>query len=49
MKVLITGSSGLIGSEAFAYYDNQGHTVIGIDNNMRAQFFGPARDTIWYL
>lgn len=49
MKVLTTGSSGLIGSEAVAWYDGQGHTVVGIDNNMRAQFFGPAGDTTWNL
>jgi CDP-paratose 2-epimerase len=49
MKVLVTGSSGLIGSEAVKYYDDQGHIVVGIDNNMRAKFFGPAGDTIWNL
>ena len=43
--VLITGSSGLIGSEAVAYYARQGCEVHGIDNNMRAQFFGPGGDT----
>ena len=32
MKVLVTGSSGLIGSEAVVYYDRGEHTVIGIDN-----------------
>ena len=37
MKILITGSSGLIGSEAVTYYDQQGHTVIGVDNNMRRE------------
>ena len=49
MKVLITGSSGLIGSEAVRYYDALGHQVIGIDNNMRALFFGPSGDTTWNL
>ena len=49
MKVLVTGSSGLIGSESVQYYDGQGHAVVGIDNNMRAQFFGPAGDTTWNL
>jgi len=49
MKVLVTGSSGLIGSEAVEYYDNQGHTVFGVDNNMRATFFGPKGDTTWNL
>lgn len=49
MKVLITGSSGLIGSEAVEYYDRAGHQVIGIDNNMRAKFFGVQGDTLWNL
>jgi CDP-paratose 2-epimerase len=49
MKVLVTGSSGLIGSEAVEYYDQAGHQVIGIDNNMRAEFFGPQGDTLWNL
>ena len=47
MKVLITGSGGLIGSEAVAYYGGQGHTVIGVDNNMRRMFFGPQGDVTW--
>ena len=41
-SVLVTGSSGLIGSEAVAYFDRQGHSVLGIDNNMRRSFFGPS-------
>lgn len=45
MRVLITGSSGLIGSEAVRHYDAQGHEVTGIDNNMRRQFFGSQGDT----
>lgn len=49
MKVLVTGSSGLIGSEAVLQYDSQGHTVVGIDNNQRAEFFGPKGDTTWNL
>lgn len=49
MKILITGSSGLIGSEAVAYFDSQGHQVLGIDNNMRMDFFGPRGDTAWNL
>lgn len=47
--VIITGSSGLIGSEAVAYYDAKGYSVIGIDNNMRQEFFGPKGDTSWNL
>lgn len=49
MKVLVTGSSGLIGSEAVEFYDKQGHEVTGIDNNMRAELFGPDGDTTWNL
>ncbi len=49
MKVLVTGSSGLIGSEAVEHFDRQGHDVFGVDNNMRRVFFGPAGDTLWNL
>jgi CDP-paratose 2-epimerase len=49
MNILVTGSSGLIGSEAVAYFDALGHQVFGIDNNMRASFFGPEGDTTWNL
>jgi len=49
LKVLVTGSSGLIGSEAVAFYDGAGHDVTGVDNNMRAEFFGTAGDTTWNL
>ncbi|RNC80352.1 MAG: NAD-dependent epimerase/dehydratase family protein [Phycisphaera sp.] len=46
MRVLVTGSSGLIGSEAVTFFDNMGFEVSGIDNNMRATFFGPKGDTL---
>lgn len=49
MKVLITGSNGLIGSEAVEYYDRMGFRVFGVDNNMRREFFGPQGDTMWNL
>src|SRR5258705_2250439 len=49
MRVLVTGSSGLIGSEAVEHFDRQGHEVFGVDNNMRRVFFGPAGDTLWNL
>jgi CDP-paratose 2-epimerase len=49
MKVLVTGSSGLIGSETVEHFDQQGHDVFGLDNNMRREFFGPAGDTTWNL
>jgi len=47
MRVLVTGSSGLIGSEAVVFFDNLGFDVTGVDNNMRADFFGPKGDTTW--
>ncbi|MCH8033724.1 MAG: NAD-dependent epimerase/dehydratase family protein [Bacteroidetes bacterium] len=47
MNVVITGSSGLIGSEAVEYYAGIGCDVIGIDNNMREKFFGSSGSTIW--
>jgi CDP-paratose 2-epimerase len=47
MKILVTGSSGLIGSEAVTFFDGQGHEVVGVDNNMRAVFFGEQGDTTW--
>src|SRR5258706_3858819 len=49
MKVLVTGSSGLIGSEAAEHFDRQGHDVFGVDNNMRRVFFGAPGDTLWNL
>jgi CDP-paratose 2-epimerase len=45
--VLVTGSSGLIGSEVCAYFGGQGYSVHGVDNNQRATFFGPPGDTRW--
>ncbi|QGG95826.1 NAD-dependent epimerase/dehydratase family protein [Actinomarinicola tropica] len=47
MRVLVTGSAGLIGSEAVEYFDEIGMEVVGVDNNMRADFFGPRGDTTW--
>jgi CDP-paratose 2-epimerase len=46
-KLLVTGSSGLIGSEVVSYFAQDGWEVHGIDNNQRADFFGPAGDTRW--
>jgi CDP-paratose 2-epimerase len=46
--LLVTGSSGLIGSEVCAYFAREsGFAVHGVDNNQRAVFFGPAGDTRW--
>ena len=49
MIVLVTGSSGLIGSEAASHYGRRGWTVHGLDNNQRRRFFGPTADTTWNL
>lgn len=46
-KLLVTGSSGLIGSEVVDYFCREGWQVFGLDNNMRADFFGPGGDTRW--
>ena len=44
--VLITGSNGLIGSEAAEYFCQNGFRVIGIDNNLRQYFFGCKGSTL---
>ncbi|MEH1939871.1 MAG: NAD-dependent epimerase/dehydratase family protein [Nostoc sp.] len=46
-KLLVTGSSGLIGSEVCLYFAHRGWAIHGIDNNQRAIFFGPQGDTRW--
>ncbi len=45
--LLVTGSSGLIGSEVVAHFAPAGWRVFGVDNNQRADFFGPQGDTRW--
>jgi CDP-paratose 2-epimerase len=46
--LLVTGSSGLIGSEVCCYFSKRfGYQVHGLDNNQRAVFFGPQGDTRW--
>jgi CDP-paratose 2-epimerase len=45
--LLVTGSNGLIGSEMVSHFHRLGWTVHGIDNNMRAEFFGAQGDTRW--
>jgi CDP-paratose 2-epimerase len=46
--LLVTGSSGLIGSEVCTYFARElGYRVHGVDNNQRAVFFGPSGDTRW--
>ncbi len=46
-KLLVTGSSGLVGSEVCLYFAGKGYVIHGIDNNQRAVFFGPNGDTRW--
>jgi len=42
---IVTGSGGLIGSEAVEHFVRQGYDVVGIENDMRASFFGPEAST----
>jgi CDP-paratose 2-epimerase len=46
-KLLVTGSSGLIGSEVCVHFAKLGWKIHGVDNNQRAAFFGPEGDTRW--
>ncbi|HEX4957470.1 MAG TPA: NAD-dependent epimerase/dehydratase family protein [Lacibacter sp.] len=48
-KVIVTGAGGLIGSEVVRFLLNRNIDVIGIDNNMRADFFGDKGDTKWNI
>lgn len=45
--VIVTGSSGLIGSEAARFFHGQGFEVVGVDNNMRQYFFGADGSVNW--
>ena len=44
---VVTGSSGLIGSEAAIYFGALGLDIVGVDNDMRRAFFGPDASTDW--
>ncbi len=44
---IVTGSAGLIGSESTRHFAASGMTVVGIDNDMRQEFFGPEASTRW--
>jgi CDP-paratose 2-epimerase len=44
---IITGSAGLIGSEASIYFASLGFQIVGIDNDMRSKFFGESASTSW--
>lgn len=46
-SVLVTDSSGLIGSEVVSHFAPAGWRVFGVDRNQRADFFGPHGDTRW--
>lgn len=46
-SLLVTGSSGLIGSEVVTFFSELGYEIHGVDNNMRAHFFGESGDTRW--
>ena len=45
--IIITGSSGLVGSESVDFFCKKGFDVIGIDNNLRSFFFGKDSSTVW--
>lgn len=45
--VVITGSAGLIGSQSVHFFAGLGFNIVGIDNDMRAVFFGDAASTSW--
>jgi CDP-paratose 2-epimerase len=45
--VLVTGSAGLIGAETVRRFAREGFTIAGIDNDMRARFFGEEASTRW--
>ena len=48
MKIcLITGSTGLVGSEVSMFFKDKFDLIIGIDNNMRSEFFGEDASTEW--
>ena len=44
---IITGSTGLVGSEAVNFFHDKGFDVVGIDNNLRKKFFGQSSSTDW--
>ncbi|MBU1909978.1 MAG: NAD-dependent epimerase/dehydratase family protein, partial [Verrucomicrobia bacterium] len=48
-KALVTGAAGLIGSESVRYFAGLGFQVVGMDNDLRAYFFGKEGSTRWVL
>ena len=47
--IVVSGSGGLIGAQAVTHFASDADLVVGIDNNMRAQFFGPDASTQWVV
>jgi CDP-paratose 2-epimerase len=45
--VIVTGSAGLVGSEAARFFHEKGYDVAGVDNNLREYFFGKDGSTLW--
>ena len=45
--VIVSGSAGLIGSETVRFFAEKGLNIIGIDNDLRADFFGSEASTDW--
>ena len=46
-ELLVTGSNGLTGSKVVSFFASKDWNAFGINNNMRADFFGPRADTLW--
>jgi len=46
-RILVTGSAGLVGSQSVRFFAEKGFDVVGIDNDIRAYFFGPQASTGW--
>ncbi len=46
---IVTGSGGLVGAETARFFADQGLDVVGIDNDLRGTFFGPAASTAWQV
>lgn len=46
-KIIVTGSSGLIGSEVVSFFSKKNYEIYGIDNNQREVFFGKEGSTRW--
>ena len=47
MKILVTGSAGLIGSEVSEFFLRKKNEIYGLDNNSREDFFGASGSTLW--